>query len=109
MLFKLFKDGEIFHSTSYKDNKSLRNDTICSFEQSNSVCYGEIVLFLFKPRLLALINVLHTRGLSLVDQAGNPGREVLMPYKDVNFLEKYFIPIDPDKSSLVAIEINDIG
>lgn len=29
--FRLFKDGEIFHSTSYKESKSLRNDTVCCF------------------------------------------------------------------------------
>ena len=105
---RLFKDGEIYHSTSYKDNKSLRNNTICSFKHNNSICYGEIVLFLLKRHPVALINVLYKRGLSLTDQAGNPGRETLMPYKDVNLLEKYFIPIDADKSSLIAVGLNDI-
>jgi len=106
--FRLFKDGEMFHSITYKDNKSLRNDTVCSFQDNNAICYGEIVLFVLKPDPIALINVLHTRGLSLIDQAGNPGRETLMPYKDVNFLENYFIPIDPDKCSLIAIGISNI-
>ena len=26
--FRLFKDGEMFHSTSYKEGKSFRNDTV---------------------------------------------------------------------------------
>lgn len=43
-----------------------------------------------------------------MDQAGDPGKGTLMPYKDVNFLEKYFILIDPDKCSLIAVGISSI-
>ena len=38
--FRLFKDGEIFHSAIYKDN-SCRN--VCCFQQHNSIYYGEIM------------------------------------------------------------------
>lgn len=57
--FQLFKNGEMFHSTSYKEGKSFRNDTVCFIQQNNSLLCGEITVFVMKPVPLALINVLH--------------------------------------------------
>lgn len=46
--------------------------------------------------------------MSLIHQAGNPGRETLLQYKDVDFLEHYFMPIDTRKSSLIAVKVKNI-
>ena len=105
--FRLFKDGEIFHSAIYKDN-SHRNDTVCCFQQHNSIYYGEIMLFVQKPVPVTLINVLHPMEESLTDKAGNPCREALIPYKDENILGNYCILINSYESSLVSIDIRNI-
>jgi len=65
-------------------------------------------LFVLKQVPIALVNILHPKEESLVVQAGNPCREILMPYSDVNFLEKYFIPMEPDKSNLISVDVRNI-
>ena len=106
--FRLFKDGEIFHSTSYKESKSLRNDTVCCFQRNDSLYYGEIILFVLKQVPIALVNVLHPKEESLIVRAGNPCREILMYYRDINFLENHFILIEPDKSYLISVDVRNI-
>lgn len=98
----------MFHSTSYKEGKSFRNDTVCFIQQSSSLLCGEITVFVMKPVPVALINVLHPRELSIIHQAGNPAREALLQYKDIDFLEHYFMPIDARKSPLIAVEVKNI-
>ena len=55
-----------------------------------------------------IINILHPRELSLIHQAGNPAREVLLQYTHVDFLKHYFMPTDARKSPLIAVEVKNI-
>ena len=88
--FRLFKDGEMYHSTSYKERMSLRNDTVCFFKHDDSVFCGIITVFVVKPPVpVGLINVLCPKDTSLINHAGNPCRETLLPYKNVDLLENF--------------------
>lgn len=75
--FHLFKDGVMFHCTTKQQEKSARNDTVCFFQQDNEVIFGIITLFVHKPVPIAIIRVTYPKQQSLMDQAGQPGKESL--------------------------------
>ena len=74
---RLYKDGTVYHSSSY--NKALtnkRNDTICSFRLSSTdpISFGKIEVFVLSPTpsiLLRKLNVQPPRN-SLLNKAGHP-------------------------------------
>lgn len=44
----------------------------------------------------------------VIRHVGNPAREALLRYGDVDFIEHYFMPIDARKSSLIAVKVKNI-
>lgn len=101
--YRLFKDGEMFHCSSSQES-CARNDTVCFFKQDNAILFGTITLFVLKPSPIALINVQHPKQVSLLHQAGEPCKDTLNAYRNIDLLKKYIIPIECN-SSLVSVDV----
>ncbi len=109
---RLFKDGALYHSTSYgRGSNGRRDNTTCSFRGTdNSVLFGQVELFVSKPVPTALIRELQPTEESLIQQAGHPCRSTLVVYQEVDLLSSFIAPINkPTRSSpLKAIPIERI-
>ena len=105
--YRLFKEGEMFHCSS-SQNSCARNDTVCIFKHNNTILFGTIALFVLKPSPVALINVHQPKQVSLLHQAGEPHKDTLDAYKNINLLKNFIIPIESRSSSLISVDVKCI-
>ena len=94
VFFRLYKNGIVYHSTGYVNNRTLkRENTICTFIGNDDlVKYGQINLFVGGTSPVALVTTFCTSDTSLMASAGNPFRPQLLTYKRVDLLSTFITP-----------------
>ena len=110
---RLFKDGILYHSTSYtRGSGGKRNNTICSFRGTtdDTIRFGQIELFVRSPIPSALLHEFHPLADSLLNKAGHPCRSSLVVYQQVDLLSSFIIPVGEitARNQLISIPIEHI-
>jgi hypothetical protein len=108
---RLFINGTILHSTQYGRQGGKRNSTICSFRNNGSRSFGVIQKLCIcecSPFYVALINPFHLTNTSILNTSGNPGRETLRQYSEIDLLNSFVIQVTKQLLSLIAVPITDI-
>lgn len=77
---------------------------------NGDICFGEIEVFTNTPTPSALIYQLQPQRRSLISRAGNPCRNTLSKYQDIDLLKQFIIPVsfDTSHSPLQVIPIESI-
>ena len=105
---RLFKDGVLYYSTSYRRSLDCkRNNTICSFrkEASDSLSFGQIEVFSLDPKPAALLRKLEPLTTSLINQAGHPCRPSLSLYQEIDLLSSFIIPVQLPSARSILLSI----
>ena len=93
---RLFINGTILHSTQYGRQGGKRNSTICSFRNNGSRSFGVIQKLCIcecSPVYVALINPFQLTNRSILNTSGNPGRETLCQYAEIDLLSSFTIQV----------------
>ncbi len=105
---RLYHNNALYHSTMYIRGQGKRNSCICSFRDidTNETKYGEIQKFCIMSRNIALVRELKKTSSSLLQRAGNPGRECLREYAVVNITSSFIIEVEtPSTDAILAVPV----
>ena len=108
---RLFTNGTILHSIQYGRQGGKRNSTICSFRNNGSQSFGVIQKFCLcecSPVNVALIKPFQLTNRSILSTSGNPGREILCQYAEVDLISSFVIQVTKQSLPLIAVPIADI-
>ena len=106
---RTFYNGVRYHSKAYIKGQGKRNDQICHFNSTGQCKFGQIELFVLTPDPVAIVKVFQSTEATLLQQAGQPCRQVLEEYKRINILSSFVHEIKPpEHSHLEVIPIKDI-
>ena len=106
----LFKKGTTYHSTTYnKYDSGKRNNSFCMFrkQDTDSIHFGQISMFVLKPTPYALLCEVTVQGSSLMQCVSHVNHNKLISHRRVDILHK-FLPTAAISNQLVAVDINDI-
>ena len=115
---RTFYNGVRYHSKAYikgqgkrKEERGKRNDQICHFNSTGQCKFGQIELFVLTPDPVAIVKVFQSTEATLLQQAGQPCRQVLEEYKRINILSSFVHEIKPpeEHSHLEVIPIRHQG
>ena len=90
----MLKDNIVYHSTGYAhcvDGK--RNSTYCCYQAGSSIDFGQIEIFTMSPIPQALVRKIIPLNPLLINKAGPPCRQRLAPYRQIDLLSNYIIPV----------------
>lgn len=75
VFYRLFKDEILYYSTSYGAS-GKRENTYCCYlnEASETLCFGQIELFISSPKVVALVRQIKDTGTTMLNMGGNPCR-----------------------------------
>lgn len=106
---RLFKNGELYHSTSWTgDSVRKRDNTICLYALNSCTHFGRLIYFTSANNTnYALVRQLQPSARSIVTQAGHPCRQVLINHRSRNLISS-FITVVEDTTSLVAVPVTNI-
>ena len=82
----LLKNDIHYSVVSYRSGSLKRDDSICIFQDQNSIKYAEIELFAMKPMQCALVRELMPSATSIMDQAGPTCNTVLTTHRNSGLL-----------------------
>ena len=112
---RMFKDGVMYYSNSYTSINSKRDNTYCCYQESSDNGetrrhFGHIKLFLLSPSPHALLAPVTPMQPTLINKAGHPCRESLVPYQEVDLLNSYIVPValPTSQSQLTLIPVHCI-
>lgn len=111
LFHRLFTNGTVLHSIQYGRPGGKRDSTICSFRGEGSQSYGVIQKFCLcdtAPVNVVLIKPFHLTNKSILSTSGNPGRDILSQYAEVDLLSSFVIQVKKQLLPLVAVPIADI-
>ena len=108
VFLRLYKDGTLYYSLRWSRSRK-RDDTICSFVQSDSstIKFGRIHFFCLSSPPFALVSVLHSLQTSLTSRAGQPCRQSLRHHQRNDVLSSYVIPVETS-AQLIKVPIINI-
>lgn len=94
VFYRLFKDGVLYYCTSY-NAQGKRDNTYCCYldETSDALCLGQIELFIFSPKVVALVRQIKITRTTMLNMGGNPCRMELNIFRDADLLNSYITPI----------------
>jgi hypothetical protein len=108
---RLFTNETILHSIQYGRPGGKRDSTICSFRSGGSQLFGVIQKFCLcecAPVNVVLIKPFDTTNTSILSTSGNPGRDILSEYAEVDLLSSFISQVKKQLLPLVAVPIADI-
>ena len=108
---RLFINETMLHSTQYGWQGGKRNSTICSFRSNGSQFFDVIRKFCLcecSPVYIALISPFQLTNRSILNTSGNPGREILCQYAEVDLLSSFVIQVAKQSLHLIAVPTTDI-
>lgn len=106
---RAYVNGTLYHSKSYVRGLGKRNDTVCSYMNSEGfIGFGEIELFVLDPAPTAIIRTYTQYEKSFIEQAGNPCRPVLQEYKDADILCCYVHAIEKEPGVLCTVNLHHL-
>ena len=88
-----------------------RDSTICTFRNNGSRSFGVIQKLCVcecSPVYVALIHPFQLTNRSILSASGNPGRETLRQYAEMDLLGSFVIQVSKQLLFLIAIPISDI-
>ena len=94
--------------TSCVDGK--RNSTYSCYRADSSIDFGQIEIFTMSPIPQALVRKTVPLNPTLMNKAGPPCRQRLAPYRQIDLLSNYIIPVSlpRDNSQLVYVPFDCI-
>lgn len=101
---KLYHSNTIFFTNS---SKGKRDSSICCFTVGNVKEYSSIQMFILSPPVV-LIKPFQKTSSSLLKEAGNPARDKLSNYAQVNLLNTFFVQVTSELQPLRTIPISAI-
>ena len=101
----------MLHSVHYgrgKDGK--RDSSVCSFSDGTTERCGVILKFCLCPSTpaLALVQPFQVSPTSLLQSIGNPCRDVLQDYADMDLLSAFFTPVSKQLLPVCAVPVSQI-
>lgn len=91
---RLYHNNSLYHSVQYGREGGKRNSTVCCYRENHAVQLGVIQRFAVTSESvgLALISPFE-RSTAYLKTIGNPGREVLKKYSEVDLLSVFVFPV----------------
>ena len=92
--FRLYHKGTLYYSANYGKEGGKRNSSVCCYQDSAVQKVGIIKKFVVSSNsiCLALITPFEISS-SLLKTLGNPGRDMLHTYSDLNFLSVFIFRV----------------
>lgn len=106
--YRLYHGDTLYHTVQYGRQGGKRNSTVCCYKDDGARKVGIIQKFaLCSESALALINPFDVSG-SLLKAVGNPGREILRNFSDVDLLSVFIIPVKKQVLPLCAVPVTSL-
>ena len=108
---RLYHQGTMYYSMHYgKGEESKRDSSVCCYSDGCTEHYGVISKFCLCPSspALVLIRPFNVSTASLLNSIGNPGRENLKTFAEIDLLSAFFSPISKQLLPVCAIPISKI-
>ena len=102
---KLYLKDTILHSSEVDNGK--RNSSICSYISSGEKKYGVVQKFCFSPHILLIKPFKKTRS-SLLQTIGNPCRDRLRCYLEIDLLSTFIVQVNSELLPICAVSISDL-
>ncbi len=108
---RLHLNGVLYHSVAYSRGQGKRNSCVCSFTQGTNECrFGVIQKFCITVKNVAIVHEFTKSSSSLLQRAGNPGRQILKDYAEVDLLDSFVHEVKKyTKPAVVAVPLEDLG
>ena len=99
----------ILHSRAYPKSDGKRNNTVCSYsDETNEVKFAQIEKFIEGEEQMVVVKDLKRSSRSLLSCAGNPCRDSLKMYKEVDLLSRIIHVVERETGTIKVIKLADI-
>ena len=108
---RLFLNGTIIHSVQYGKQGGKRDSTVCSFRKEGTISFGIVHKFCIcncSPVNIALIKPFQCTNQSILHTSGNPGRDILSRYAEIDLLSSFIIQVSKELLPVIAVPISAI-
>ena len=100
---RLFHNGTMYHSLGYHKGQCKRNSTVCSLRTDQGLEFGVIQQFALNPEPVAIVRVFECTDATLLKRAGNPNRDILKEYKQIDIANSFFHEVRPQESYILKV------
>lgn len=98
-----FKDTILYSGT----NEGKRDSSFCCYFKDETKHYGMIQKFSFSPPAV-FVEPFKPTSSSLLKNAGNPGRELLRKYAEIDLLSAFIVEVEKKPLPVCVINISDL-
>ena len=108
---RLYHQGSMLYSANYgRGEDGKRDSSVCCYFDGTAEYCGIIKKFCLCPSspALTLLQPFQTSPNSLLKSIGNPCRDILKSYADIDLLSAFFVPVSKQLLPVCAVPVSQI-